>query len=40
MINHLTVGGMRYIKREQRTLYSRLIRSDTQFNLFIDEIFA
>ena len=39
MINYSTVGGMRYIKREQRILYSRIIRLVT-FNLFIDKIFT
>ena len=39
MINYSTVGGMRYIKREQRILYSRIIRLVT-FNQFIDKIFA
>ncbi len=39
MINYSTVGGMRYIKREERILYSRIIRLVT-FNLFIDKIFT
>ncbi len=39
MINYLTLGGMRYIKRKQRILYFRIIRLLT-FNQFIDKIVA
>ncbi len=39
MINYSTISGMGYIKREQRILYSRIIRLVT-FNQFIYKIFA